>query len=120
MLPGLPCGTAMMMSGLRLTTISSEILAVPLGDVSPLREQRAAGLGDDVAAPEFASIAYGVRPTPRITSTRGRLRDAALGRGDVGSIFGSRARRRRGCGRGRAPIARVSRPTAATLVGSLS
>ena len=72
MLPGLPCGTAMMMSGLRWTTISSEIRAMPLGDVSPFVSSLPPALATMSPPHELASIAYGVRPTPRMTSTRGR------------------------------------------------
>ncbi len=57
MLPGAPCGTAMMMSGLRLTTISSEILAVPLGDVSPEVSSVPPAWATTSPPHEFASIA---------------------------------------------------------------
>ena len=61
-----------MMSGLRWTTISSEIRAVPLGDVSPCVSRWPPAWATMSPPQELASIAYGVRPTPRMTSTRGR------------------------------------------------
>ena len=81
------------------------------------RQQPAAGLADDVAAPGVREHRVGRAADAEDHEHARAARDAALGRGDVGLDLARERVRRRGCGRPRAPIARVSRPIAATLAG---